>query len=155
MRHHNRRGLSRDGQGPRPTRTRSIPPKTTNVALARTPRNHALQNARLVARGDVGLFIDLSSVGDRQRGKGAGTGRPYPEAVIRALVVVSTIFNLPLRQTEGFGNFLVGQLDLVCKTPDHSTLCRRRKDLAWSPPRLRSGQVIVIDATPVRRLVEM
>jgi len=68
--------------------------------------------------------------------------------MITACVVVSTLFDLPLRQTQGMCAFLARQWggNLV---PDYTTICRRRRQLAWSPPKLRSGQVIVIDATGV------
>lgn len=73
--------------------------------------------------------------------------------MITACVVISTLFDLPLRQTEGMCRFLARQWGLcsvgAVRVPDYSTICRRRRSLSWTPPALRSGQVIVIDATGI------
>jgi hypothetical protein len=69
--------------------------------------------------------------------------------VIELAVVVSHLYRLPLRQTEGMirGWFRYSGLDLSL-VPDHTTICRRRRNIP--PPALpaRSGPVVLIlDAT--------
>ena len=143
------RGLERTRVVGQPKSTLTVPPSTTRVAHPRAPRDHRAQNARLVARGDVGIWVDLDALDGRGTGRGAGTGRPYPMAAICAVLVAQTLFHLPLRQAEGLARFLVRTRGLACEVPTFSTLCRRRRELEWDPPVLRRGQVIVIDATGI------
>ena len=142
--------ISRVGQG-RSNRTAplKIPPKATLVAPPRPIRDWAKQNERLVARGDVEIWVNLEDLTGRGSGLGSGCGRPFPVAAISVLVVLQAIYQLPLRQTEGLGQFLVRSLRRDCSVPDYSTICRRRRELAWDPPRLRRGQVIAVDATGI------
>jgi hypothetical protein len=147
---------SRSGQGPertravgRPKSTHPAPAPTKTVAHPRPPRDWAKQNARLVARGDVDIWVDWNDVVGRGDGPGSGSGRPYPTVMIALVVVLMALDNLALRQAEGRVAREARRLGLVVTTPDHSTLCRRRRGLDWDPPRLRRGQVIVIDATGI------
>lgn len=150
MRIKSRPGPAREGQGPKNKAQRQVPPRTRQLAKPRPPRDWAHQNQALVARGDVEIWVDRRAWSrGRGRGVGAGRGRPHPVEVITAAVVIATLFDLPLRQCEGFCRFLVRSLGLDVSVPDYTTICRRRRELQWSPPALRSGQVIVIDATGV------
>ena len=62
------------------------------------------------------------------------------------------IFHLPLRKTEGFVASLIGLMGLSLKTPDHTTLSRRNRDV--EVPRLPRGQDgplhLVIDSTGLK-----
>ena len=63
-----------------------------------------------------------------------------------------TVFHLPLRQTEGFVASLIGAMGLSLKTPNHTTLSRRNRDV--EVPRLPRGQDgplhLVIDSTGLK-----
>jgi hypothetical protein len=140
------RGLARDRYVGKPKSTRVVPPPVKKVAGQRTTRSWAAQNARLVARGGVTLWVDIDSFVGRT---GAGQGRPYSEAAVRLCVVVMALYHLPLRQADGFTRMLLRTLGHTEQSPDYSTICRRRVSLKWDPPALRKGQAIVINATGV------
>ena len=143
------RGLSRDHFVGRPKSTRSIPASTKKVAHPRPPRDWVAQNARLVARGDVDIWVDWNDLAGRGEGRGAGSGRPYPVTMIQLIVVLMALANLTLREAEGRITCEMRRLGVIDQAPDYSTICRRRRALEWRPPRLRKGQVIVIDATGI------
>ena len=79
--------------------------------------------------------------------------RRYSDLAIITVLTLRTVFHLPLRQTEGFVSSLIGLMGLALKTPDHTTLSRRSRDVevprfaqSGSPPHL------VIDSTGLKML---
>jgi hypothetical protein len=114
------------------------------MAHKRPPRDWRAVNRRLVGRGDVELWADDRLLAIPRSGT---RGRPYQDGVIRLSCVVSALFGLPLRQTQGFCSMLARRVGGAA--PHYSTICRRRRHLDWHPPAMRAGTVLVIDATGI------
>jgi hypothetical protein len=63
------------------------------------------------------------------------------------------VCHLPLRQTEGFLVSLIGLMDLALKTPDHTTLSRRSRDVEVPRFAQSAGPLhFVIDSTGLKIL---
>lgn len=138
--------LAREGQGPTPRTRRNTPPRTRTLAHPRPRRDWTETNRRLIERGNIELWIDTREL-DQPRGH--TRGRPYADAIITAAVVISVLYHLPLRQTQGNLAHLMARLAPDAPVPSFATLCRRRRTLDWDPPRLAAGCVLAIDATGV------
>jgi hypothetical protein len=68
-------------------------------------------------------------------------------------LTLRTVFHLPLRQTEGFVASLMGLMGLALKTPDHTTLSRRHRDVEAPRFPQRDGPLhLVIDSTGLKIL---
>jgi hypothetical protein len=90
-------------------------------------RNWAEYEAGLQRRGDLTVWLSDAAL-DAWRappsGKSGGQ-RTYADIAIKAALTIRMVFNLPLRQTEGFLRSLVDLLALEPPIPDHTTLSRR------------------------------
>ena len=85
-------------------------------------------NESLVQRGSVTLwFSDDVLAGWRARHDGTKVGRPfvYSDAAIECLLTIREAFQLPYRQTEGFGRSLLALLEVDVAAPDYSSLAKR------------------------------
>jgi hypothetical protein len=148
MKSHNRRGLAREGQVYRPARDKVIGAvgPVTPIAKPRNPRSWSATNDRLRDLGNVTVWFDRSVITNPRRTQ---RGRPYSPEMISFAVVVSHLYRLPLRQSEGFVRGFLTMLgadpDLA---PDYATICRRRRTLtAPELPPLTGDVVLVVDAT--------
>ena len=79
-------------------------------------------------------------------------GRPklYSDLAIETALTLRLLFNLPLRQTEGFLKSIFRMMNVELNVPDHTTLSRRNSTLKTSLKRIGkpSGRVdLVIDST--------
>ncbi len=85
----------------------------------------------LRARGDVTIwFSERAIAGWSHRGKRKRGGqRRYSDLAIETALTLRLLFHLPLRQTEGFVGSLLRLLDIDLRSPDHSTLSRRGRQL--------------------------
>jgi IS5 family transposase len=82
-----------------------------------------------------------------------GGQRRYSNLAIVTALTLRTVFHLPLRQTEGFLASLIGLMDRDLKTPDHTTLSRRNRDVEVPPFSQSSGPLhLVIDSTGLKIL---
>jgi hypothetical protein len=83
--------------------------------------------------------------GNRKR----GGQRRYSNHAIETALTLGIVFHLPLRQTEGFVASLLRLLDLDLRSPDHSTLSRRAKQLEIRLPNVGSRHTIhlIVDST--------
>jgi len=94
-------------------------------------RNWAEYEAGLQRRGDLTIWLS-DTVLDAWRappsGKPGGQ-RIYADIAIEAALTIRMVFNLPLRQTEGFLRSLADLLQLELPIPDHTTLSRRLRKL--------------------------
>jgi hypothetical protein len=82
-------------------------------------------------RGDITVWFSEEAVGTWTPPPSGCRGgqRPYSNLAVLAALSLRMVFHLPLRQTEGFVASLLLLVGLDLKAPDHSTLCRRRKDV--------------------------
>jgi len=106
-------------------------------------------NRALVERGSVTLWIDAEVIrGWRARG---GKGCVYSDLAIRCGLSLRAVFNLTLRQTQGFLASLAKVLLLGQPVPHYSTLSRRAAALDVPACARRSGPVhLVIDSTGLK-----
>jgi len=94
-------------------------------------RNWAEYEAGLQKRGDLTVWLSddaLESWRAAPSGKPGGQ-RTYADIAIEAALTIRMVFDLPLRQTEGFLRSLAQLLELNLPIPDHTTLSRRLKKL--------------------------
>ena len=113
-------------------------------------KNWASYDRALVRRGDVTVWLSPEAIaawepaGIRKRG---GQLR-YSDLAIETALTLRLIFQLPLRQTEGFLRSLVSLMGLDLETPDHTTLFRRSQRLHIALHRTSASEPIhlVVDS---------
>ena len=84
------------------------------------------------------------------RGKHSrGAQRRYSDLAIETALTLGILFHLPLRQTEGFVGSLLRLMDLDLRSPDHSTLSSRAKQLDLQIPTVgrKTPIHLVVDST--------
>ena len=88
-------------------------------------------NNSLKQRGRLDFWIDKSIFSKWiYSGKQTQGGKViYSDVVIEMILVLSYVYSLPLRQTEGFVSSLLALNGQLLNVPDYTTLCRRRKFL--------------------------
>ena len=98
----------------------------------------------LVQRGDITVWLSPEAI---DAWKPAGVGKRggqlrYSNLAIETALTLRLIFNLPLRQTEGFLNSLFVMMGLDLSAPDHTTLSRRGQHLDVELRRGRTNEPI-------------
>jgi IS5 family transposase len=119
-------------------------------------RNWASYNNSLMRRGDITVWIsdeviaEWKPVSDAARKRGGQ--RQYSDRAIECLLTLRAVFNLPYRQTEGFGRSLLTLLAAEVAVPDYSTLCKRSATLEVKLPRRQAGEALhlVVDSTGLK-----
>ena len=117
------------------------------------PRRHRVPKARhrvtnwpgydrgLVGRGDLRLWIADEALAawaaPRRRTRG-GQAR-FSDLAIETVLVLASVFRLPLRQAEGFARSILVVMGLELPVPDHTTLARRRRGVAVESIRTAAG----------------
>jgi hypothetical protein len=93
--------------------------------------NSNIYNNSLKQRGRLDFWIDNSIFSKwTYSGKQTQGGKViYSDVVIEMILVLSYVYSLPLRQTEGFVNSLLALNGRALSVPDYATVCRRRKTL--------------------------
>ena len=88
-------------------------------------------NNSLKQRGRLDFWIDKSIFSKWiYSGKQTQGGKViYSDVVIEMILVLSYVYSLPLRQTEGFVSSLLALNGQRLSVPDYTTVCRRRKIL--------------------------
>jgi hypothetical protein len=118
-------------------------------------RNWAGYNESLVKRGAITFWIDEEVIAswkpepDRPRQRG---GQPqYSDQAIECLLMLRAVFGLTYRQTEGFGQSVLGLLEAAVRMPDYTTLCKRSAQLTVDLPITTTGPLhIVVDSTGLK-----
>ncbi len=105
----------------------------------------------LVQRGDITIWVSsdaLDAWKPRQSRKRGGQ-RKYSNVGIETALTMRLVFNLPLRQTEGFLRSLLAWMDVELEAPDHTTLSRRSQQLDVSLRRHDSNEPVhlIVDST--------
>ena len=118
-------------------------------------RNWAEYEAGLRRRGDLTVWLsDTALAAWRAPASGRPGGqRRYSDIAIEAALTLRMVFDLPLRQTEGYLRSLAQLLDVDLSIPDHTTLSRRLKTVG----QIRSRRLdrdrpvhLLIDSTGLR-----
>jgi IS5 family transposase len=100
------------------------------------------------------MWISIDALTCWQNAKTTGeVGHPciYSDAAIQCTLTFKEVYHQPLRATEGLMQSVLNALHLGLKSPDYTTLCRRRKTLQIELPKARgSGMHLVVDSTGVK-----
>ena len=118
-------------------------------------RNWAEYNQALVRRGSITLWISDDVIGAWQatppQPRPRGGQRQYSDGAIECLLMVKSVYHLPLRATEGFAQSLCDLLHIKLPIPDYTTVCRRAKTLTVHLPTTARGPIYaVLDSTGLK-----
>jgi transposase len=93
--------------------------------------NWAEYDRALVKRGDITLWFSPDAADSWTPGPSGKRGgqRKFSEQAIETALVLRLVFNLPLRQAEGFLRSVLSLMALELEAPDHTTLSRRSQQL--------------------------
>lgn len=85
--------------------------------------NSSTYNKNLKQRGRIDFWMDKSVFTNwTYKGKQARGGKViYSDVVIEIILVLSYVYNLPMRQTEGFISSLLQLHGLTLDVPDYTT----------------------------------
>jgi hypothetical protein len=99
--------------------------------------NRPVYGAGLRRRGDVTFWLDETALsGWRAPRRTSRGGQPiYADMAIEVVRTLRLVFNLALRQVEGFTRSVLRLLGMEVAVPDHSTLGRRGRGFAGRQPR--------------------
>ena len=116
--------------------------------------NWSSYNRALVARGSLTVWIDdgLWAAWYDQRPGQRGGQFVYSDGTIAWMLTMQVLLGLPLRQTQGFIQSLLGLMGLALAVPDYSTLSRRQGRLQVMLPSTRPPQPmhLVVDSTGLK-----
>ena len=110
----------------------------------------------LRSRGDVTIWLSEEAISTWTPPKNGlrGGQRRYSNLAILTALTLRVVFNLPLRQTEGFLDSLLSLMGLDLKAPDHTTLSRRNQIVKLPPlTRIHDGPIhLIVDSTGLKIL---
>jgi hypothetical protein len=113
--------------------------------------NWAEYDQALVQRGDMTLWISEDAIFSW---KPAPTGRrggqkKFSDRAIETALTLRLVFNLPLRQAEGFLRSILSLMSIDLESPDHTTLSRRSQSLNVDLHRVEGDRPIhlLVDGT--------
>jgi len=105
----------------------------------------------LVQRGDVTLWISENAVASwRPAPTGRrGAQRKFSDLAIETALTLRLVFNLPLRQAEGFLRSILSLMSIDLGSPDPTTLSRRSQSLNVDLHRVACDKPIhlIVDST--------
>jgi IS5 family transposase len=117
-------------------------------------RNWSDYNAALVARGSLTLWVDEQAVRSWLAVATGQPGRPctYSDTAVQCMALLSCVYRLPLRSTQGLLHSILQLMELELPTPHYSTLCRRRQKLQVKLPTLAKAEPLhlVVDTTGLK-----
>jgi len=113
--------------------------------------NWAEYDRALVHRGDITMWIseDAIDAWKPRPSRKRGGQRRYSEVAIETALTLRTVFNLPLRQTEGFLRSLSDLMGIDLEAPDHTTLSRRSQhlDIQLRCPEINKPIHLIVDSS--------
>lgn len=112
-------------------------------------------NAALIERGSLTLWVSqdiLAGWHEAGRTGKPGAPRTYRDTVITGMAMLSAVYRMTLRATQGLLTSVLKLLNVTLPVPDYTTLCRRRQTLEVRLPQRRShGPLhLVVDATGIK-----
>jgi transposase len=93
--------------------------------------NWAEYDRALVQRGSITLWISEDAVASWKPSPTGlrGGQKKFSDHAIKTALTLRLVFNLPLRQAEGFLRSVLSLMDVDLESPDHTTLSRRSQSL--------------------------
>jgi|SRR3990172_11444153 len=118
-------------------------------------RNWSQYNKALVQRGSITFWINdaVANSWYYPERKCSDRGRPevYSNIAIESCLIVKSLFNLPLRATQGLVDSLFNLIGAKVKAPSYVQLCRRQKTLALTLTHDVKGPIhVVVDGTGLK-----
>jgi hypothetical protein len=114
-------------------------------------RNWSQYNKALVQRGSITLWFSEESISKWHDSPTGEKGRPkiYTDEAILCVLLIKTVYHLPLRSLQGFLCSMIVLLRLAITIPSYSQISRRAKDLGTTLKKLsnRRPRDIVFDST--------
>ncbi len=105
----------------------------------------------LVQRGDITLWISDDAITSWKPAPAGrrGAQRKFSDHAIETALTLRLVFNLPLRQAEGFLRSVLSLMALELEAPDHTTLSRRGQNLSIQLARVsrKSPINLIVDST--------
>jgi hypothetical protein len=119
-------------------------------------RNWKNYNKALVKRGSLTLYFDENAINnwhnrDEPNNK-RGRPKEYTDTAITCMLTIRSVFDLPLRATQGLTMSLIELMELTIRAADYTTLCKRQNNLEIGLERYKHGGKIygVFDATGLK-----
>ncbi|TDJ30035.1 MAG: IS5 family transposase [Gammaproteobacteria bacterium] len=113
--------------------------------------NWAEYDRALVQRGDITLWISTDATKTWKPAPSGRRGgqRKFSDHAIETALTLRLVFNLPLRQAEGFLRSILSLMGVDLEAPDHTTLSRRSQHLDIQLTRVDTTSPIhfIIDST--------
>jgi Transposase DDE domain len=129
-------------------RRHRIPPARYRV------RNWREYEAGLKRRGDLTLWLDEAAMAGWQAPRRTTPGGQawYSDVAIELVLMLRLVFQLALRQAEGFTASVLRLLGQDLRVPDHTTLSRRGRGFAGQRPSVvpHGPMHLVIDSTGLK-----
>lgn len=118
-------------------------------------RNWSDYNKSLVRRGSLTLWFEERSIKKWHKAtkvKGRGRPRCYADIAIQCMLTLKSVYDLPLRATQGLVESLIELLDLPIKAAAYSTVCRRQKhlDIKLQKKNRNESLHVVFDSTGLK-----
>lgn len=118
-------------------------------------RNWRKYNESLVQRGSVTFWFSEDVIGQwRHANAQPRRGHPFvfSDTAIECLLILRELFQLPYRQTEGFGRSLAQLMEVEIEIPHYTSLAKRAAKLGISlDVRRHSGAIdVVVDSTGLK-----
>jgi Transposase DDE domain len=116
--------------------------------------NWPAYEAGLKRRGDLTLWLEEASIAGWQAPGRTTPGSQawYSDAAIELVLMLRRVFDLALRQAEGFAASVLRLLGQELRVPDHTTLSRRSRSFAGRRPKAvpHGPMHLVIDSTGLK-----
>jgi IS5 family transposase len=113
--------------------------------------NWAEYDRALVQRGDITLWLAADAIAAWEPAPSGRRGgqRKFSDRAIETALTLRLIFNLPLRQAEGFLRSVLALMGVALEAPDHTTLSRRsqRLDVALHLVPIKEPIHLIVDST--------
>jgi hypothetical protein len=113
--------------------------------------NWAEYDRALVQRGSITLWVSEDTIASWKPAPSGRRGgqRKFSDQVIETALTLRLVFNLPLRQAEGFLRSVLSLMVVDLEAPDHTTLSRRSQHLNIQLARVSTKQSIhlIVDST--------
>jgi IS5 family transposase len=127
-------------------------PQTPNEKTTYRTTNWRDYNQALINRGDLTFWIDPNTKWTAEANGKSGRDRKFSDIAIQTCLTIKVLFNLPLRQTQGFMQSIIALAKLNWDAPNYSTLSRRQKDIDITIPYqpAPNGLHLLIDSTGIK-----
>jgi Transposase DDE domain len=121
--------------------------------------NWAEYDRALVQRGDITLWISPDAADSWTSGPSGKRGgqRRFSDQAIETALVLRLVFNLPLRQAEGFLRAVLSLMALDLEAPDHTTISRRSQqvDVGLRLAATKGRLHLIVDSTGLSIIAEV